>query len=75
MVVSSDVRRLAGGISSYRGVDTTNPVLAHGATVDVTADMAVEAPSLDAGGHGRRRSPAHGRRPVALTRSRGADPL
>ncbi|MGY0236738.1 PQQ-dependent sugar dehydrogenase [Longispora urticae] len=44
--LTSDFRRLAGGISSYTGVDQNQPVDVSAATVDTTADTAIEAPSV-----------------------------
>ncbi|MCA1844503.1 MAG: metallophosphoesterase [Actinobacteria bacterium] len=42
----SDRRRIAGGITTYAGVDTTQPVDAHGASANPTKTTAVTAPSI-----------------------------
>jgi hypothetical protein len=42
----SDYRRVAGGITTYSGVDTTNPVDAFGTSVNTTASTVVTAPSI-----------------------------
>ncbi len=42
----SDFRRVAGGITTYSGVDTTNPVNASGVLVNNTASTNVAAPSI-----------------------------
>ncbi len=41
-----DVRRVAGGITTYRGASPTAPIDAHGAQVQGTATAAVTAPSV-----------------------------
>jgi hypothetical protein len=41
-------RRVAGGITTYSGVDTTQPVDAHAAATDATNGTAVTAPSVTA---------------------------
>ncbi|MEW6471142.1 MAG: PQQ-dependent sugar dehydrogenase [Actinomycetota bacterium] len=41
-----DWRRLAGGISTYRGVDLAHRIAAHAGAVDTTADTRVDAPSV-----------------------------
>jgi RHS repeat-associated protein/uncharacterized repeat protein (TIGR01451 family) len=43
----SSHRRVTGGIQSYRGISTTNPIVDHDATVDTTADPEVAAPFVD----------------------------
>jgi hypothetical protein len=41
-----DYRRIAGGITTYSGVDTANPIDAAAASVTTTASTAVPAPSI-----------------------------
>ena len=41
-------RRVAGGITAYSGVDTTQPVDAHAAATDATSGTAVTGPSVTA---------------------------
>ncbi|GIG61731.1 hypothetical protein Lfu02_61030 [Longispora fulva] len=43
---TTQFRRLAAGVSAYRGVSAANPVDVSGMTVDSTADTAVEGPSV-----------------------------
>ncbi|WP_412538297.1 PQQ-dependent sugar dehydrogenase [Longispora sp. K20-0274] len=43
---TTQARRLAGGVTAYRGVSATSPVDVSGITVDAGADTAVEAPSV-----------------------------
>jgi hypothetical protein len=45
--LTSDWRRLAGGIVTYRGVDVSSPVVASGAIVGASPGTSVAAPSLD----------------------------
>jgi hypothetical protein len=42
----SSYRRVAGGITTYSGVDTANPIDAHGASRQTSATTAVTAPSI-----------------------------
>lgn len=44
-----DWRRIAGGISTYRGVDLAHRVGGHAGRVDTTADSTVESPSVPTG--------------------------
>ncbi|WP_018353281.1 PQQ-dependent sugar dehydrogenase [Longispora albida] len=43
---SALARRVAGGISTYRGVSTASPVDASGVLADATADTSIDAPSI-----------------------------
>jgi hypothetical protein len=42
----SEFRRVAGGITTYAGVDTTNPVDAIDASVNTNASLLITAPSI-----------------------------
>ncbi|MGH9036253.1 MAG: hypothetical protein ACRD0O_10855, partial [Acidimicrobiia bacterium] len=45
---TNTTRRLAGGLTAYSGVDTTDPINGHGASIQTADSTAVSAPSLDA---------------------------
>lgn len=45
----ADWRRLAGGITTYRGVDAAHRIGGHAGRVDTTADHDIEAPSVPTG--------------------------